>query len=830
MTFRIVISALLLLTVAAVGCKSVRQVEAEHRQLALDMRKHYPYHNMAIGTTEARPVHVDLTSADLHKPLTLRRAIELAVQGEPEIRRWHAKIGEATGRRRELETMGWLELIFGISYSPDWKLGLETPKESRGDRVSGDTLRFGVTARQPIYFEWQRRRALLNSNTEKINSLHNQLDHEINKVIAEVCIGYVDLMEAQMQCIHRKNIYELDRKRVAIVTELVEKRILLEANLHKARKFMAAAERDYHESCVILEIRKRRMKNLLGINPRVDIKFDDIKFEDIPFIPYEQGQEFLIKNSSLFNAYDHDVKMAFWDKEYMRWEDIDSDILIHYGYDFDGGSPADDFMYISWTLRYPLLHVKARNARVVQGLKRMEQFEIEREVNQQKALHDLDEVYSNLREMSAERDSMQSALDEAWEDLRLAKVFELRGTPDKSLKSDPSNVLLSVITAVKVENSHFNLLETELDYLREQIKLYQALGRSAELVEFATERKFVEETAAFRRTIFVNNALEIAKDEKATKEMLDFCKVETIGTIIVDFEECETNREIIERFLKQAHLLDIKVTLKIGGEKWARAEDSAIRADMNAFRAYNNPIIEEKPKFGNCPKADDAKAEGEAAKNTEKKEDLSEEEQKELAVKKRTEEVEKTVYRKFDGVYVDLGGREPIADGARIKAILTLDDELKREEIAALDAAKAEDRFMLRRHKQHRITITTALPADTNASLLSDISAYTDGVALIVDMDDQAFIVEKMEDILQKKLNGNGHYMVALNVLPEKPEKKSYYHRLGGDAIFFGEMAEIADKLSPNLNFAGVFIENYTALRALKAGKKPEPAKTTKMP
>ena len=824
------ISALAVLTIAAAaGCKSVRRVEAEHRQLSLDIRERYPYQNTIIGTSEALPVHTDMTSEDLHKPLTLRRALELAVQGDPEIRRWQAKIDEATGRRRELETMGWLELIFGISYSPDWKLGLDTPDTATGDRMSGNTLRFGVTARQPIYFEWQRRRAMLNSNTEKINSLYNHRDEEVNKVIAEVCIGYIDLMQAQMQTIHRKNIYELDRKRVAMVTKLVDKRMLLDSDLHQARKFMAAAERDYHEACVMIEHRKRRLKNLLGIDPRIEINFDDIKFEDIPFIPYEQGVEYLINNSSLLTAYDHDVKMAFWDKEYMRWEDIDSDILIHYGYDFYGGSPADDFGYISWTLRYPLLHVKARNARVVQGLKRMEQFEIEREVNQQKALHDLDEIYSNLEEKSSEVDSMLSALEEAKNDMRLAKVFEAKGTPDRSMKSDPNNVLLSVITAVKAENSRFDLIEAELDYLREQMKLYQALNRSAELVEFATERKFTEETAAFRRTIFVDDVLEIAKDEKATKELMDFCKIETIGTIIVDFKDPETDREIVERFLKQARRSDIKVVFTMGGAEWAEASDETIRAELEAFRAYNEPEIVEEPKFGDCPKPEDKKGEKAEEKKAEKDEDdLSFSERRELEVKERTAEVEKTVYEKFDGVYVDLGGRKPIADNARIKHIMSLVDELKQQRTAELDAAmKTDERFMLRRHQQHQITITTALPADTDADTLKAVDAYTDGIALIVDMNDQVPIVEKMEKMLFDELGGKGRYMISLNVLPKMPGKESYAQRLGGDAIFFGEMAEIADKLCPHRNFAGVFIEDYTALRALKAGTPAKPAAET---
>ncbi len=826
-----IIAAALLFAFLTAGCKSVKQVEAETRDLSLDLRSDNPYYNMIAGRRGARPVHPGLTPEDLSRPLTLRRSIELALQGHPEIRRWKAKIGEATGRRRELETMGWAELIFDITWAPDWKLGLDDPTTSSGDRLAGDTTRYGVALRQPIYFEWQRRRALLNANTENINSLHNQMEDEANKVIGAVCKVYLDIMEARLQRKHRKAIYELDRKRVAVVELLVEKRLLLDSALHKAKKFMHAAERDHHAAIQVLKSRERKLKNLLGIDSRIDIKFEPTDFEEIPLIPEEQAYEHMVKSSPRFNALDHDVRKAYWDKEYMRWEDIDSDIIIRYGYDVESWStPIDDFMLISWTLRYPLLHIKARNARVVQGLKRMEQFEIEREIHQQAALDALEHHYSTILEKSSDISSFQAAVEEAREDLRIAEVFERKGTPHEALKTDPENVLLSTISIIRLENSLYDLSSARLDYLRETIGLYATVGRAAELVEYAKLSDIEKQIEAYSHTVFVPDAAGILESKEEKGELFNFCEIENITTVIVDFTNLEENREKIEAFLKEAHGRSIKVVLKMGGTEWLNAENmDTVKADLEAFFAYNNPKPEEQPSGTAPPEtpseeptedAPPAEGEAESDTDTETENNNGAEAETPTPVVEQpadTEEIEPEWVKppqKFDGIFLDLTGRNL----AKWNILLIWPEERKNRLVEVLEMA---DEMRKKQKDETPVTLITSAPLAANdikladgTTLLEKLLSHTDSVALIIDSDDQSAIVGEARPVLQKTKE-KGRIKIAVTTLPGLPKGKSYYHRKS--SLFFGELAEIAEKLRPNLNFAGIIIEDYPSLRELLA-------------
>ena len=759
------------------GCKSIRQVEAENRDLPLDLRNPDPYYNMMIGHDEARPVHPTLTREDLVIPLSLRRSIEIALEGHPEIRRWKAKIGEATGRRRELETMGWAELIFDVTWAPDWELGLDDPDTATGDRIGNDTVRLGVALRQPIYFEWQRRRALLNANTEKIKSLYNQMEEEKNKVIADVCKTFLDIMEAQLQCEHRRTVYHLDRKRVAVVRKLVEKRLLLDSALHKHKNLVHAAGRDHYAAIQVLKSRERKLKNLLGIDTRISIKFEPVDFEEIPLIPEEEAYDYMIRKSPLFNALDHDVRKAFWDKEFMRWDDIDSDIIIRYGYDLDGGTkPIDDFLLISWTLRYPLLHVKARNARVVQGLKRMEQFEIEREVNQQAAIDALETHYSAIDENASEIASQEAAVYEARELLRVSQALEVKGSPDESLKSDPENILLSTITTVKLANSEYDLRSAKLDYMREIMGLYATLGRAAELIEYAKHSELKEEIKAFSRSIILPNAQELLDSEGGCSEALVFCDLENTRNIIVDFTGLEENREKIEVFLKEAHSRNINVFLKLGGEEWLRAPGiESAGKQIESFFSYNTP-----------PEPEETTEITETSETAETTKPV------------KQEWVEPP--QKFDGIFLDITGRKlQKPDHARAIEIVKTADSIRKEQ--EIDSPP--------------VTLLTAIPVAASGDLLGKLLPHADSVALIVDLNDQAEIAALAAPILEraKKTSESGKVKIQINTLPNQPKRTSYAQRESD--IFFGEIMEIANKLHTNKNFSGILIEDYPSLRSL---------------
>jgi outer membrane protein TolC len=766
--------ATVVLLVTAAGCLS--GVERNSRAQSLDIRVPDPNERMYNARPNAKPVHETTGCVDLTRPITLSRATDIALESHPEIRRAQARIDGAIARTKELETMGWAEFLTDITYSTKARMFVGTPTTT-GDVLRPGATRFGLALRQPLYFEWQRRRAYLNANNEEIAKLQAEMQIQKNKVVAEVCKAFLELTQTRQQYDCRRAVYHLDQKRVATVKRLVEKGLLISPSTYKAIGFMEAARRDAEAAYGVLQSKERVIKNILGIDSRLQVKIQPIEFDEIPIIPPDEATDYLTNNSMEFRVLDHEVEKAYWEKVLGRWMDIDLDLWVRYGYDLqDFRTSADDFLTVSLSFRYPLLHVKARNARVVRGLKRMEEFEIEREVQQQRLLNDLETLYSTIEENRADMESDLAGIDEAKENLRIAQIFEQKGTTDESLKSDPDNVLLPTISAIAMLNSRFDYEKARLKYLSAIMDQYVLLGRAAELREFAHKYNPEELFTAQSRSILVTETGTVLDSPDMRKQLFDFCRIENISTIYLRVEPAQFALETLQDFLKEAHAHRLGVAAVMGDEAWLDAPTTeAAESALNAF-------------FNFQKQAGDSTAAAVAATQPPTQPPAP--------------------HRAFTALHIDFHGKRlgDFRDSAAWP-------ESRKERLLNIIA------YAGKTCKEMNIPLGFSVAGAASGYAIGDKLLYAalaescNTICLYLHSNNQSDIVA-ITDAILKKLPAGCKVKVAMETADSLPPSQSYFQQ--GTSLMWGESIEVSEKLAGNSNFTGIVIDNYHNLLAMQ--------------
>ena len=766
----IILSGILLL--GAGGC--LRNVERNNRAQSLDIRVPDPNERMYEGRPDARPVHEKTGYVDPDVPLTLSRAIDVALECHPEIRRAQAKIDGAIARTRELETMGWAEFLGDITYSTKARMFVDTTTTT-GDVLRPGAARFNFAIRQPIYFEWQRRRAYLNANNEEIARLQVEMEIEKNKVVAQVCKAFLDLTKARQQYDYRRSLYHLDQKRVALVQKLVEKGLLLAPSKHKAVAFAEAARRDAEAAYGVLKSKERIIKNILGVDSRIPVDIVPAEFEEIPLVPLDEAADYLVNHSLEYRVLDHQVEQAYWDKVLGRWMDIDLDLWVRYGYDLqDWSTSADDFLLVSLSFRYPLMHIKARNARVLRGLKRMEEFEIEREVQQQRLLNDLEVLYATVEENRADMNSYLAAIEEARENLRIAQVFEQKGTTDESLKSDPDNILLSTISAIAIENARFKYDAARLKYLGAIMDQYVLLGRAAELKEFARRYEPRQGLASLSRGMLVTRTGDLLDSREKQAQLFEYCRLESVSALYLRVEANQFSLETLKAFLKKARSQRLAVVVVMGEDAWLEAEtpetgESALNSFFDFQKEARVIII--------------------AA----------------IAAVQPGQKTPAEPHDAFDGLQIDFRGKR-LGDFGDAAAW----PEPRKERLLALVKYAGEHCKEYDTPVGFSVASEAAAFTEQGRPLFDLLADSCNTLCLYMHGNNQSDIVARAEPIL-KGLPEGCTVKVALETSENQP--RSYYQQ--GASMMWGESVEIQEKLASAPNYTGIIIDNYHNVLAM---------------
>lgn len=752
----------------------MRNVERNNRAQSLDIRVPDPNERMYEGRPDARPVHEKTGYVDPDVPLTLSRAIDVALESHPEIRRAQAKIDGAIARTRELETMGWAEFLGDITYSTKARLFVDTPTTT-GDTLRPGAARFNFAIRQPIYFEWQRRRAYLNANNEEIARLQVEMEIEKNKVVAQVCKAFLDLTKARQQYDYRRSLYHLDQKRVALVQKLVEKGLLLAPSKHKAVAFAEAARRDAEAAYGVLKSKERVIKNILGVDSRIPVDIVPAEFEEIPLVPLDEAADYLVNHSLEYRVLDHQVEQAYWDKVLGRWMDIDLDLWVRYGYDLqDWSTSADDFLLVSLSFRYPLMHIKARNARVLRGLKRMEEFEIEREVQQQRLLNDLEVLYATVEENRADMNSYLAAIEEARENLRIAQVFEQKGTTDESLKSDPDNILLSTISAIAIENARFKYDAARLKYLGAIMDQYVLLGRAAELKEFARRYEPQQGLASLSRGMLVTQTGDLLDSQEKQARLFEFCRLESVSALYLRVEANQFSSDALKAFLKKAHSQRLAVVAVMGEDAWLDAESPETgETALNSFFDFQK----------------EARVIIIAA----------------IAAVQPGQKTPAEPHDAFDGLQIDFRGKRlgDFGDAAAWPGP-------RKERLLALVKYAGEHCKEYDTPVGFSVASEAAAFTEQDRPLFDLLADSCNTLCLYMHSNNQSDIVARAEPIL-KGLPEGCTVKVALETSENQP--RSYYQQ--GASMMWGESVEIQEKLASSPNYTGIIIDNYHNVLAM---------------
>ena len=763
-TKRLIAIAAAMLLATAVGCLS--SIERNVRAQSLDIRVPDPNERMYNTRPDTKPVHEKTGYVDLTRPITLSRAIDIALESHPEIRRAQVRIEGAIARKKELETMGWAEFLADITYSTKARMFVGTPTTT-GDVLRPGASRYGLAIRQPIYFEWQRRRALLNANNEDIAKLRDELQIQKNKVVADVCKAFLELTQARQQYDYRRAVYHLDQKRVAMVKRLVEKGLLIAPSTSNAIGFMQAARRDAEAAYGVLHSKERGIKIILGIDSRLNVKIQPVEFDEIPIIPSDEATAYLVNNSMEFRVLDHDVEKAYWEKALGRWTDIDLDLWVRYGYDLqDFRTSADDFLVVGLSFRYPLLHVKARNARVVSGLKRMEEFEIEREIQQQRLLNGLETLYSSIEENRADMESSRAGIDEAKENLRIAQIFEQRGTTDRSLMGNPDNVLLSTISAIAMLNSRYGYEKARGKYLGAIMDQYVMLGRAAGLKEFAHKYNPEDLFAAESRSMLVTETGALLDSPDTQEQLFDFCRIENISTLYLRVEPAQFALETLQSFLKDARARRLAVVAVMGDEDWLDAETAeAAESALNAFFDFQ--------KQARGLTADAAQPPTQPA----------------------------PLHDAFNGLHIDFRGKR-LADFKDSAAW----PESRKERLLNIVAYAGKN------CKEGKIPLGFSVDGAASGYTAGDKLLYAalaescDTLCLYLHRNNERDIVA-VAGAIMKNLPAGCKAKVAMETSDSLPPTQSYFQ--SGTGMLWGESIEVSEKLAGAANFSGILVDNY---------------------
>jgi hypothetical protein len=404
----------------------------------------------------------------------------------------------------------------------------------------------------------------------------------------------------------------------------------------------------------------------------------------------------------------------------------------------------------------------------------MEEFEIEREVQQQRILNELETLYATIEENRADMESNLAAIAEARENLRIAQAFEQKGSVDQSLKSDPANVLLSTISAISILNARFKYEEARTKYMCAIMDQYILLGRAAELKEFARKYTAKEEHASDTRGILITQTKEVLESAETQTELFDFCRAESISALYVRLEPAQLSLDSLKTFLKKAHSQRFSVIAVMGDDAWLEADTTeAGESDLKAFFDFQKEasVVVAAARVVVKPKAGAGS------------------------------------HQAFDGLQIDFRGKR-LGDWENAAAW----PESRKERLLNLIAYAGKS----------RINTPLGFSMDAAAAdfrmygktLFSIVCESCNVICLYTRSSNQTDIVARTETLIKSLPEGSEvKIKAAMETSEILPPSQSYFTQ--GASLMWGESAEIAEKLGRYPNFTGILIDNYHNLQSM---------------
>jgi outer membrane protein TolC len=428
------------------------------------------------GLTEARPA-AEKTSADL--PLTLERAVALALERNLRLKQQDEAIAEAEGRLREKQNDYGPRLQFDYTI---WTVrGLfVTPIAPDPDIPVEGTGRAELTLYLPVWFARRGREAAVKQAMEEIKVRRQDYELKRSQVVVSAVKYYFAVLDAEDSLGSTAEILDLNRKRLETLKVLRERGELLKNRVILGEKFVASAVEEVKYREADRALAESRLRKLLNLPDTVKLVLarPAVVLPDVP-TSADARNRMRTENPLLRRLY-HERMSAYWTGRVRQYEEPSANLTVRYGATFPKYDEfTDDFLIFGLSVNWPVAKMRLDRAKRDQARHRVRQLELEQDIVDDQLDIDLQETHAAYLKAIQRLEAKQLQVDLAEENLRLSKVFREHGTADSQVPEDVFQVVVNGIALVEARMECTKVMYEALGLLAE---LYQRMGAMDDLV------------------------------------------------------------------------------------------------------------------------------------------------------------------------------------------------------------------------------------------------------------------------------------------------------------------------------------------------------------
>jgi outer membrane protein TolC len=413
-------------------------------------------------------------------PLTLDRAVALALERNLRLKQQDEAIAEAEARLREKQNDYGPRLQFDYTI---WTVrGLfVTPTAPDPDIPVEGTGRAEMTLYLPVWFARRSREAAVKQAMEEIKVRRQDYELKRSQVAVLAVKYYFAVLEADDDLASTKGILDLNRRRLETVKTLRVWGEVLKNRVILGEKFVASAveEVKFREADrVLAESKLRKLLNLPD-TARLVLTRPAAMLPEVPNSA-DARNRMRTGNPLLLRLY-HERMSAYWTGRVRQYEEPSANLAIRYGATFPKYDEfTDDFLIFGLSVNWPVGKMRLDRAKRDQARHRVRQLELEQDIVDDELDISLQETHAAYLKAIQRLEAKQLAVDLAEENLRLSRVFRERGTADTQVPEDVFQVVVNEIALVEAQMELSKVTYEALGLLAD---LYQRMGAMDELVK-----------------------------------------------------------------------------------------------------------------------------------------------------------------------------------------------------------------------------------------------------------------------------------------------------------------------------------------------------------
>jgi len=413
-------------------------------------------------------------------PLTLDRAVALALERNLLLKQQDEAIAEAEARVREKQNAYGPRLQFDYTI---WTVRgiFVTPLAPDPDIPVEGTGRAELTLYLPVWFARRSREAAVQQAMEELKARRQDYELKRSQVAVLAVKYYLAVLQAEDDLGSTKDILDLNRQRLETVKTLRERGEALKNRVILGERFVASAveEVKFREADrVLAESKLRKLLNLPNTAKLVLTRPAAMR-PDIP--DTAEARDRMRTTNPLLRRLYHERMSAYWTGRVRQYEEPSANFAIRYGASFPKYDEfTDDFLIFGLSVNWPVGKVRLDRAKRDQARHRVRQLELEQDIVDDELDISLQETHASYLKAVQRLEAKQLAVDLAEENLRLSKVYRDRGTVPSQV---PEDVFQVVVNQIALAEARMDLSKTTYEALGLLAELYQRMGTIDDLVK-----------------------------------------------------------------------------------------------------------------------------------------------------------------------------------------------------------------------------------------------------------------------------------------------------------------------------------------------------------